>query len=114
MHHIHYVILSADTDCDGTSISAHRVNTPRDARMSEQEVINHARASEQLSTYAADGAFEVLTMAAFRQSDSWSGLDEWHREYFHTDGYATISQTWNPWVYDDTIGTVLYDSGEDW
>lgn len=102
MYQMPYVIITFDVDCDGTSYAAHRVYAPRDRDMTDGELHAHAIATEQMSGYAELG--EAMTMAEFRQSPDWHGLDEWSRDYFQREGYASLHTDWRPWAFDDTIG----------
>lgn len=117
MFNAHIVILTSDTDCDGTSYGAHRVSVPahRVAEFvaSPHKAMAHARASEQMSSYY-DGADDVMTMAQFRAT-FFAGMDEWDRDYFHREGYTSKHEhpNWNPWVYDDSLGTIYDHSMED-
>lgn len=106
------VLLTADTDCDGTSFGATRVYVPTH-RAAEfvgdpQKLAAHAVASEQSSGYGADGAYEAITMQEFLRTYP---LDSWSYQYMAKAGYANdhIRPRWNPWVYDDSIGIPALD-----
>lgn len=97
------IILTRDVDCDGTSYGAHRVTVPasmgdvRDASV----LVRFAREQDQRVT--ADYFDAVITPAQFRAS--YKGL---HETLWGDIRYATVGADWNPWVRDDTLGTI-YD-----
>lgn len=111
---MYVVLLTADTDCDGTSYGAHRIAVPDTMDLTNpQEVLRYAQATDQMSSYY-DCVMEVLELLTFR------GLYFPHmrlrdRLFFNHMGYTSRHMTpnWNPWVYDDTIGIPALDTRYD-
>lgn len=89
--------LGSDTDCDGTSYYVYRIFAA-----------NLADAKEQAKKY--DDVYDVVPYHAIdfpADNPDWS-----ERDYFNESGYCTLGASWNPWVEDDTLGTILDHSME--
>lgn len=89
-----FVGLGSDTDCDGTTFHAAKI-----------EAVNLAEAYNK----ANEDIYEVITLAEADRRDIWpEPTPKWsERAYFMAEGYCSLGANWNPWVYDDTLGTVL-------
>jgi len=85
-----WVALQSDTDCDGTTWSAKRYSSEEEARKDQY-------------------GYAVQTEAEFMASESYSRLDDWSKDYWAKEGYASLGARWNPWVYDDSIGIPALD-----
>jgi hypothetical protein len=108
------VLLTSDTDCDGTSYGAHRIVVPEplgpEFLEDSHAAMKYAKETDQMSSYY-DMADEVLTEDDFYAT---FGPEMRPRDltYFTEEGYTSrhIEPNWNPWVYDDTIGIPALDT----
>jgi hypothetical protein len=98
-----FVGLGSDTDCDGTTYHAVKIvaDNLRDALIQADEYPH---------------VYKVITLREADDDDIWEdgrkpGWDE--RAYFLQEGYASLGADWNPWVYDDSLGTVLDHTNDD-
>lgn len=89
-----YTALQSDTDCDGTTWWAKRYATEEEAKSSSD-------------------TYEVMPEAHFLVSQQYANLDEWDRDYYLEEGYASLGARWNPWVEDDSIGIPALDMTND-
>lgn len=116
MYNSYLVILTSDTDCDGTSYGAHRIAVPTARRMeflsSVRATVKHAIESEQIRGMA--DAYAVMDIVAFWR-EFGPNMDAWDREYFTLEGYTNshIAPHWNSWVDDDSIGIPALDHTND-
>ena len=127
MTNINLVVLTSDTDCDGTTYGAERVSLPaRFALERNPEVIRaYLKGREEYIGSQWDCAFEVMTLADFlaRYSDEFSDQDDlcqflgYVTPRYRALGIQPFAYTslrsraqWNPWVYDDTIGIPALDT----
>ncbi len=108
-----FVILTSDTDCDGTSYGAHLIDGPESLIFDPDAALRFAIESEQMSCYY-DCADEVMSLAAFKAA-FWGNMDDNARDYFTQEGYTSrhMAPRWNPWVADDSLGTVLDHTYDD-
>lgn len=138
MRNANLVFLTADTDCDGTTIGAHRVPVPahRVGELSDGDALGEFLLAQDhpFAGYARDGGLcEIMTLGEFLRQYADVFRNAEHRELFcgawdamggqWVDGrgwtgspghpYVTVSQRWNPWVFDDTIGIPALDSRYD-
>jgi hypothetical protein len=117
MLNLHLVLLTSDTDCDGTSYGAHRISVPAcrvaELRRDTEAALSFAKLSDQMSSYH-DCCYSVVTVPEFR-AEFWEGMRQFDRDYFTEVGYTHghIGARWNPWVYDDTIGIPALDTRYD-
>lgn len=93
------VLLTCDTDCDGTSYGAHRIAVPDTMDLTDPDTaLRHARDTGQMSSYY-DVADEVLLVPDFfrRYGHNLTARD---RTYFAANGYTShhIAPNWNPWA----------------
>lgn len=90
-----FVGLGSDTDCDGTTFHAVKI-----------EAANLAEAYNKVTD---ERVYEIVSLAEADRRDIWpEPTPKWsERAYFMTEGYCSLGANWNPWVYDDTLGTVL-------
>lgn len=108
------VLLTSDTDCDGTSYGAHRVSIPSlDLIGDDRAILAYARETGQMGSYD-DYADEIMTLDTFLFLYR-KNLREQDLIYFLREGYTSHHMTpnWNPWVYDDTIGIPALDTRYD-
>lgn len=108
------VLLTCDTDCDGTSYGAHRITVPDTMNLSDpSEVLRYAQATDQMSSYY-DCVMDAIDLLTFRAT-YFPNMRAWDRFYFNKVGYtnAHMVPRWNPWVYDDTIGIPALDTRYD-
>ncbi len=106
---MHVVLLTSDTDCDGTSYGAHRIKVPAELPLDDHEVVMaYAKATDQMSSYY-DGVDELMSLPDFLL---FAQLSQRHLSSFLSLGYTSHHQApnWNPWVYDDTIGIPALDT----
>lgn len=112
---IQLVILTSDHDCDGVSHAAHRIDVPAERAIplwtDHDACMAYAKTSGQMSGYY-DGADDVMPVAEFLTRYPLSARD---RAYFDEAGYTSghIGASWNPWVYDDSIGIPALDTRYD-
>lgn len=107
---MHVVLLTADTDCDGTSYGAHRITVPDNLDLTDPDVVlKYAQATDQMSSYY-DCVMEVLELLTFRGL-YFPSMRLRDRLYFNEAGYTShhMEPNWNPWVYDDSIGIPALD-----
>lgn len=124
MKNVNLILLSSDTDCDGTSYGAHRVVVPMSMALcrSVDIVQLHAIQTDQMSGYHE--CYDVMSSQEFRRvypgatdADFWvpwgvsTGRDSWQHGFPYTSNHERPS--WNPWVYDDSLGTVLDHTNDD-
>lgn len=102
------VFVGYEQDCDGRSEWASRALVPAGFVVDGREdiALHYALCTEQLSSYSVDSVVMSMSHEQF-MSEHHPNLDEWHQGYWLSAGYATLSEHWEPWVYDDSIGTVL-------
>lgn len=116
MYNAYIVLLSSDTDCDGTSYAAHKVAVPQHRLHEMLSSVSAASryAAQSGQTGGSYDCYAVMTVAAFRR-EYFPGMDKWDREYFHHEGYTSrhMGPRWNAWVYDDSIGIPALDSRYD-
>lgn len=113
------VILTSDTDCDGTSYGAHRISIPNGVDHlieGPDAILKHAIATDQMSSFY-DVVDEVLTVPEFMRRFGHN-LTARDRTYFAANGYTShhIAPHWNPWAGpdgDDTIGIPALDTRYD-
>ncbi len=108
------VLLTSDTDCDGTSYGAHRIECPDNMSIrNSHTVLKWAQANDLMSSYY-DCATEVLTLEAFK-ARYFPHMTRDEASYFMEEGYTNshMRPNWNPWVYDDTIGIPALDTRYD-
>jgi hypothetical protein len=119
------IVLTADTDCDGTSFGAYRVVVPMTMALCRDPntVATHAILSEQFGNMA--DAYHVMSTQEFQRTYPHADLDDgfWVPSGTHLgpeswrDGFPYTSShmrpNWNPWVEDNTLETVLDHTNED-
>jgi hypothetical protein len=96
----------SDTDCDGTTYNVARIE---------------ADSIEQAWEKAHAGYYDVSLVepeAEFFTGSVFAGLDDWHKDYYRSEGYASVGADWKPWAEDDSIGIPAldhtYDTPYEW
>lgn len=98
-----YTALGADTDCDGTSYFAKRVEA--DSKDEAFDIDKNGEFFEVMLEEEFIAKFESLFIGDDRRSTDLT----WKLNYYKKEGYCSLGARWNPWVYDDTIGIPALD-----
>lgn len=97
---MNFTALEKDTDCDGTTFSARRI------------VAENREAAWEILNKRGD-CYELQHELEFLLSTTYCELDKWDRDYYIKEGYCSLGASWNPWVYDDSIGIPALDTTYD-
>lgn len=95
-----FVGLGSDTDCDGTGYYAVVV---RSTTLAGAE----SACREQWSGMTGDGIYNIVTVQDARSIIGNEAVDRLLANDAEGHGYHGYHDQWNPWVRDDSLGTVL-------
>lgn len=102
-----YTALGVDTDCDGTSYFAKRV----EAATKEDVFASDTRGD--FYDVLPEDEFLAKFESLFRGDDRHHIDLTWELNYYKKEGYCTLGASWNVWVYDDSIGIPALDHTHD-
>lgn len=83
-----WTVATSDTDCDGTSWQAHRVEDALD----EDDAIQRFVAQDTYGCYDINSAIPEVE---FYDSPAFALLDDWSQNYYRQEGYVTLGNTWS-------------------